>query len=216
MLGRQMVLVSNENENVPLYYHIVNNLQIQFGREEFCLVTGLRFGVEYWVDYDNDEDPIPFRRRVFLSSLDGEHITGKIVETLIDSKLFDRLHDDDVISLCCVGILQLGFLGVEGRRFVPDRILWLANDRVGWDNQPIDEVDKKSYSIFGLTRAFKTWILESFRVTATTYYNRHSRYPRAAAWSKKGRFLRSMVIGFFHGNLPVARLTPDDTEARYD
>ncbi|GJR23725.1 hypothetical protein Tco_0972252 [Tanacetum coccineum] len=156
--------------------------------------------VEYWTDYDNDEDPIPFRRRVFPSSLDGEHITSKIVEKLIDSKSFDRLHDDDAISLCCVGILQLVFLGVEGRRIVPDWILRLANDRVGWDkypwgsyvwptlysqlkdanvrrwpslyaSQPIDQVDKKTYSIFGFTWAFK-------------------------------------------GNLPVARLTPDDIEAR--
>nr|GEV89768.1 hypothetical protein [Tanacetum cinerariifolium] len=171
-------------------------------REDCCLVTGLRFGVEHWVDYDNDEDPIPFRRQVFLSSLDGEHITGKIMKTLIDSKLFDGLHDDDAVSLCCVGILQLVFLGVDGRHIVPDWILWLANDRVGWDkypwdsyvwptlyselkdknikrwpslyvSQPIDEVDKKSYSIFGFTWAFK-------------------------------------------GNLHVARLTPDDTKARYD
>ncbi|GJU02286.1 gypsy type transposase [Tanacetum coccineum] len=183
MLGRQMVLVGNENENVLLCYHIVNNLQIQFGREEFCLVIGLRFGVEYWADYDNDEDPIPFRRRVFPSSLDGEHITSKIMETLIDNK-FDRLHDDDDVSLCCVGILQLVLLGVEGRRSVPDWILRLANDRVGWDkypwgsyvwptlysqlkdanvrlwpslyaSQPIDEVDKKTYSIFEFTWAFK-------------------------------------------------------------
>nr|GEZ80617.1 hypothetical protein [Tanacetum cinerariifolium] len=50
----------------------------------------------------------------------------------------------------------------------------------------------------------------------TTYYNRHSRYPRAAVWSKKGRFLRRMVVDFYHGNRPVARLTPDDTEARCD
>ncbi|GJY77742.1 phospholipase-like protein [Tanacetum coccineum] len=178
-----MELVGNENKNVSLYYHILPNLQIQFGREEFCLVTGLRFGVEYWADYDNDEDPIPFRRRVFPSSLDGEHITGKIVKTLIDSKLFDRLHDDDAVSICCVGILQLVFLGVEGRRSVPDWILRLANDRVGWDkypwdsyvwptlysqlkdanvkrwpslyaSQPIDEVDKKTYSTFGFTWAF--------------------------------------------------------------
>nr|GEX28196.1 hypothetical protein [Tanacetum cinerariifolium] len=134
------------------------------------------FGVDYWVDYDNDEDPLPFRRRVFPSSLDGEHTIGKIVKTLIDSKLFDILYDGDAVSLCCVGILQLMFIGVEDRRIVPDWILKLANDRGGWDN----------------------------------------RYPRAAAWSKQGRFLRSMVIDFFHGNLPVARLTPDDTEARYD
>nr|GEW01502.1 hypothetical protein [Tanacetum cinerariifolium] len=131
-----MVLVGNENEIVPLYYHIVNNLQIQFGREEFFLVTRLKFGVEYWNDYDNDEEPIPFRRRVFPSSLDGEHITGKIMEKLIDSKSFDRLHGDDAFCLCCVGILQHVFLGVEGRRVVPDWILRLANDIVGWDKYP--------------------------------------------------------------------------------
>ncbi|GJR53817.1 hypothetical protein Tco_1404338 [Tanacetum coccineum] len=156
MLGRLVVLVGNENENVPLHYHIVNNLQIQFGREEFCLVTGLRFGVEYWVDYDNDEDPFPFRRRVFSSSLDGEHITGKFVETLIDSKLFDRLHDDDAVSLCCVGILQLVFLVAA--------VVILEQ-------------------LFGVKRA---------------------------------GFCKAWLLIFFHGNLPVERLTPDDTEARYD
>nr|GEW15104.1 ribonuclease H-like domain-containing protein [Tanacetum cinerariifolium] len=142
------------------------------------------------------------------------------------------------------GILKLVFLGVEGRRVVPDWILSLANDRVGWDkyhcgsyvwptlysqlknanvrrwsslyvSQLIDQVDKKTYSIFEFTWVFKTWILESFRVMATTYYNRHNRYPVAAAWSKKGkRFLRRMVVDFFHRNLPIARLTPDDIEAR--
>nr|GFA02527.1 hypothetical protein [Tanacetum cinerariifolium] len=38
-----------------------------------------------------------------------------------------------------------------------------------------------------------------------------------AAWSKKkGRFLAEMVIPFFEGKIPVARLTPDDNEARSD
>ncbi|GKD91519.1 phospholipase-like protein, partial [Tanacetum coccineum] len=70
-LGRQMELLGDETDIVPLYYHIVDNFQIQFGREEFCLVTGLRFGVEYWADYNNEDDPIPFRRRVFSSAKDG-------------------------------------------------------------------------------------------------------------------------------------------------
>ncbi|GJX88660.1 phospholipase-like protein [Tanacetum coccineum] len=38
-----------------------DNFQIQFGREEFCLVTGLKFGVEYLDDYDDEDKPIPFR-----------------------------------------------------------------------------------------------------------------------------------------------------------
>nr|GEW33080.1 phospholipase-like protein [Tanacetum cinerariifolium] len=59
-----------ETENVPLYYHMHDNFHIQFEREEFCLITGLKFGVEYPADYDAEDQPIPFRRRVFPSCLD--------------------------------------------------------------------------------------------------------------------------------------------------
>nr|GEV84075.1 phospholipase-like protein [Tanacetum cinerariifolium] len=125
-----------------------------------------------------------------------------MVFRIIDDELFDRLHEDDVVSLCCLGILQLVLLGVEGKRRILNWILRLENDRVGWDNypwgsyvwptlysqlknanvrrwpklyatQPTTEIDKKLYSIFGYTWAFK-------------------------------------------GNLPTARLTPDGTEARSD
>nr|GEY12738.1 phospholipase-like protein [Tanacetum cinerariifolium] len=101
-----MLLVGGETENVLLYYHMYDNFHIQFGREEFCLVTGLKFGVEYSADYDDEDRPIPFRRRVFSSCLDGEHITGKNVEDLIKSKSFKKLDDNDAVSLCCIGILQ--------------------------------------------------------------------------------------------------------------
>nr|GEW49179.1 hypothetical protein [Tanacetum cinerariifolium] len=170
MLGQQLEVEGDGNENVPLYYYITDNIIIQFGREEFCLVTGLRFGVENLADYDDIELCIPFRRRVFLSYLDEEHITGNNVFKIIDDELFDRLHDDDIVSFCCLGILQLILLGVEGKRRIPDWMLRLANDR--------------------------TWILESFRVTTTRYYNRYNRYPRVAAW-KKGKFMGTMVHGFF-------------------
>ncbi|GKC60008.1 phospholipase-like protein [Tanacetum coccineum] len=129
--GRQMLLVGGETENVPLYYHMYDNFQIQFGREEFCLVTGLKFGVEYSDEYDDKDKPIPFRRRVFPSRLDGKRITGKDVEDLIDSNSFKKLDDDDAVSLCCIGILQLVLLGLEDRRPVPNWILRLANDRDG-------------------------------------------------------------------------------------
>nr|GEU61065.1 phospholipase-like protein [Tanacetum cinerariifolium] len=114
--------------------------------------------------------------------------------------VFDRLHDEDVVSLCCLGILQLVLLGVETKRRIPNWMLRLANDRVGWDNypwgsfvwptlysqlknanvkrwlklyasQPTNEIDKNAYSIFGYTWAFK-------------------------------------------GNLPAVKLTPDETDDR--
>nr|GEX41054.1 phospholipase-like protein [Tanacetum cinerariifolium] len=111
-----------------------DNFQIQFGREEFCLVTRLKFRGEYWADYNDEDEPIPFRRRVFPSSLDGKPITGKNVKELIKSKSFSKLDDD--VSLCCICILQLVLLGVEDRRAVPNYILRLANDRDGWDDYP--------------------------------------------------------------------------------
>ncbi|GKB71339.1 hypothetical protein Tco_0932751 [Tanacetum coccineum] len=99
--------------------------------EEFYLVTGLKFRVQNLDDYDDAELPIPFRRRVFPSYLDGEHITGNIVFQIIEDELFDRLHDDDAVSLCCLGILQLVLLGVEGKRRIPDWMLWDKRFKVG-------------------------------------------------------------------------------------
>nr|GEV98867.1 hypothetical protein [Tanacetum cinerariifolium] len=154
------------------------------------------WGSEYFDEYDNDEAPIPF-----------------------------RLHDDDAVSLYCVGILQLVLLCVEDRHRVPDWILRLENDKVAWEKyhwgsyvwptlysqlkdanvrrwpslygtEPRRGVDKKTYLIFEFTWAFKTWVLESFRVGANSYYERHKRYPRVVDWSSKG-FYRRMVKGFF-------------------
>ncbi|GJZ34085.1 phospholipase-like protein [Tanacetum coccineum] len=186
---------SNENENIPLYYHIVDNFHIQFGRKEFCLVSGLKFGVENSTDYNKAKDPIPFRRMVFSSYLDGGPIRGNDVELLIESDVFKKLDDNDAVSLCCVGILQLVLLGVEDRRLVPNWILRLANDRVSWDNyhwgsyvwptlykylrdanvkrwqplyvsDPTNETDTKSYSIEGFALGGSRGVPSSFHTLA--------------------------------------------------
>ncbi|GJS68266.1 hypothetical protein Tco_0682831 [Tanacetum coccineum] len=162
-----------------------------------------------WVDYNDEDEPIPFRRQVFPSSLNG--------------------------------ILQLVLFGVEDRRAVPDWILRLANDRDGWDKYPwgsyvwptlyyqlrdenvrrwpalyttelTNEVDKNTYSIFGFTWAFKTWILEVFRARPNDYYTRHRRYPRVVAWSFNKKFYRHMFRDFLHGRVPAERLIPDEIE----
>ncbi|GJW51910.1 phospholipase-like protein [Tanacetum coccineum] len=243
--SRQIDDENDDDENVPLNYSINNELSIQFGREEFCLITGLRFGVENWEEYDTQAN-LPFRRRVFPSHLDGQPITGIDIENAIVGPTFAELYDNDVVGLCCLGILQLVLLGAENKRNVPEWLLRIANDRVAWNeypwgsyvwptlysqlrnatvrrwgplyvDQPTNEDDWTTYSIFGYTWAFKTWILESFRVNATRYYERLNQYPRVAAWRKrKGRFTVEKVLPLFEGNIPFARLTPDDIEARSD
>nr|GEY61152.1 hypothetical protein [Tanacetum cinerariifolium] len=167
--------------------------------EEFCLVSGLKFGVENSTDYSKAKDPIPFRRMVFSSDLDGRPIRGK----------------------------DLVLLGVEDRRPVPTWILRLANDRVSWDNypwgsyvwptlykhlreanvkrwqplyasDPTNESDTKSYSIESFAWAFKTWILESFRAATDDYYTHYRRHPRIIAWSSKHKFYRNMLKPMLH------------------
>nr|GEW86371.1 transposase, MuDR, MULE transposase domain protein [Tanacetum cinerariifolium] len=52
-----------------------------------------------------------------------------MVFRIIDDELFDRLHDDNAVILCCLGILQLVLLGMDGKRKIPDWMLRLENDR---------------------------------------------------------------------------------------
>nr|GEU51150.1 transposase, MuDR, MULE transposase domain protein [Tanacetum cinerariifolium] len=109
----------------------------------------------------------------------------KNVEDLIRGKSFSKLDDDDVVSLCCIYILQLVLLGVEDRRAVPNWILRGANVKRWlplYATKPTNEVDKKSYSIFGFTWAFK-------------------------------RFYGHMLRDFLHGRVPAERLIPDEIEA---
>nr|GEV17800.1 reverse transcriptase domain-containing protein [Tanacetum cinerariifolium] len=161
-----------------------------FSRKLFAKPTELDEN-DYSTDYKNEDEPTPFRRRVFSSTLNGKAITCKTVEKLIDSELFYKLHDDDAD----------------------------ANVR-RWPNlyatEPRRDVDKKTYLMFGFTWAFKTWILESFRVGTNEYYKHYRRYPRVVAWSSNKKFYQNMLRGFLHGRLPTERLTPDEIEARSD
>ncbi|GJT46313.1 hypothetical protein Tco_0955028 [Tanacetum coccineum] len=152
MLGRQMLLVGGETENVPLYYHMYDNFQIQFGREEFCLVTGLKFGVEYSADYDDEDKPILFRRRVFSSCLDG--ILQLVLLGVQDRRTVPnwilRLEND-----------RDGWDDYpRGSHVWPTLYYQLRDANVKhwlplYATEPTNEDDNKSYSIFGFTWAFK-------------------------------------------------------------
>nr|GEY67071.1 hypothetical protein [Tanacetum cinerariifolium] len=141
---------------------------------------------------------------MFSSDLDGRPIRRKDVGLLIKSDVFKKLNDNDAVSLCCVGILQLMLLGVEDRHPVPN---WILSD-------PTNETDTKSYSIEGFAWAFKTWILESFRAATDDYYTRYRRHPQIVSWTSKHKFYRHMLKPMLHGQIPVERLVPDETEAR--
>nr|GEV51633.1 RNA-directed DNA polymerase, eukaryota [Tanacetum cinerariifolium] len=148
---------NKEQSYVPDTRYVLHDM------EEFCLVTRLKFRVKNWTDIMTRKSQFPLGVGCIFSSLHGRPIRGNNVETLIKSEAFKKLDDNDAVSLHCVGILHLVLLGLEDRRPISNWILWLANDRDGWDKrwpalyatQPIDEVDKKSYLITGFAWAFK-------------------------------------------------------------
>ncbi|GJT17413.1 phospholipase-like protein, partial [Tanacetum coccineum] len=105
---RQVESEVGDTKIVPFTY-LVGGFQIQFGREEFCLVTGLRFGVDFNLQFLVGS--IPFRRRVFESGRDGKHITAGMLLEKINNKEFDSMNNDDAVGLCLLGILELVLLG---------------------------------------------------------------------------------------------------------
>ncbi|GJT69100.1 hypothetical protein Tco_1028386 [Tanacetum coccineum] len=82
-------------------------------REEFCLITGLRFGPKFSERYE--VGLFPFRRLLFDSDTDGEE--------------FDNLHDEDVVSVCQLAVLHLVLLGRQLAHNIPDWWLRLIDDK---------------------------------------------------------------------------------------
>ncbi|GKB96792.1 hypothetical protein Tco_0982929 [Tanacetum coccineum] len=176
-----------------------------YEKEEFCLVIGLKFGVEYSDDYDDKDKPIPFRRRVFPSCLDGKRITGKDVEDLIDSNSFKKLDDDDAVSLCCIGILQLVLLGLEDRRPVHNwisiggkLISMVRTPSLGFLVWPTYVYSLKDTNV-------KRW-LPLYATESTTEDDKKT-------YSLLGSLGHSRTWYYCEGRVPAERLIPDEVEA---
>ncbi|GKB39489.1 phospholipase-like protein [Tanacetum coccineum] len=125
MSCRQIESLKDDTEAVPFTYTI-NGHEIQFGREEFCLITGLGFGVEFSDDYLHG--PLDFRRRVWESHVDGSNIIGEMLINKIHSEEFYSLRDEDGVAVCLLAVLHMVLLGQEPKNNVPNWWLRLLKD----------------------------------------------------------------------------------------
>ncbi|GKE07595.1 hypothetical protein Tco_1399613, partial [Tanacetum coccineum] len=117
MSCRQVERSPEDTVVVPLTYH-VNGHYIEFGREEFCLITGLRFGPEFSDRYE--VGPIPFRRLVFDSDKDGGHVNGQMLLDIINGEEFDNLHDEVGVAVCQLAVFHFVLLGRQLAHNIPD------------------------------------------------------------------------------------------------
>nr|GEX58715.1 phospholipase-like protein [Tanacetum cinerariifolium] len=177
-----------------------DDIDIQFGRDKFRLITGLKFGVGYSSDYEVDH--IPFRRRVLNSDTYVYKITARMLEKKITSPEFAKLRHHDAVSLCLLALLECVLLCQELRHNVPDWCLRLVNDRVMWDLYSWGLYIRPSLYYSLRNANMKRWL---------ALYA-----PPVEQVDKTPKYTMSGFTWAFKGALPIRRLTPDAIEARSD
>ncbi|GJZ80138.1 hypothetical protein Tco_0644975 [Tanacetum coccineum] len=98
--------VKDPSVHMPFIFDIGPHT-IEFGRREFCLITGFVFG-----------------------DCSFDHLNGG------ESAFRDRLLDDDVAHLCLLLALDFVFTGYEMRHVIANELLNLVDDLAAWNDFP--------------------------------------------------------------------------------
>ncbi|GKB70978.1 phospholipase-like protein [Tanacetum coccineum] len=231
--------VKDPSVHMPFIFDIGPHT-IEFGRREFCLITGFVFG-DCSLDHLNGGESA-FRDRVFpnISNVKGD----MLYKILNNQSNFDKLLDDDVVRLCLLLALDFVFMGYEMRHVIANELLNLVDDLAAWNDFPWGEHmwielhhrvynnDKKyrevhlkkiaingktfmpTYTLQGFVFAFKIWILEMFPNSKTWWIQEKNVIPRAVAWSDGTPFLKSDYDCLFHVRNRIGTLSPSSDEMK--
>nr|GEY39684.1 transposase, MuDR, MULE transposase domain protein [Tanacetum cinerariifolium] len=144
----------------------------------------------YRADYDDEDQPIPFRRRVFPSSLDG------------------------ILQLVLLGVNDRRAVPNWILRLENDRDGWddYPLGSYVWPTlyyQLRDANVKRWLPLYAIEPTNEV-IRKRIRFLDSLGLSRH--YPRVVAWSSNKKFYRHMLHDFLHGRVPAERLIPDEIE----
>ncbi|GJT65386.1 phospholipase-like protein [Tanacetum coccineum] len=209
MLQKQKIF-DNDHYDLSLIYN-VNGHTLHFGRREFCLISGFKFGFLSFCKFR--EGDITFRDRVFPEKI-GEYVKNIDLLSLIeDEDRFISLSNSDSVRVCLLLALEVIFMRHELGSAVDDVFLKMVEDLDIWNNFPWGEymwrelygairnvnLNHKqehlkaleinpnfvpTYSLSGFLLAFKIWILESSGATGRWWYKCSEAIPRGCSWSK--------------------------------
>ncbi|KAM0066229.1 putative phospholipase [Helianthus debilis subsp. tardiflorus] len=213
----------------------VRGQDLRFGPQEFCIITGLRFGPQNWIYRSTD---MTFRERVF-----GHVEARPKVSDLINvfNRSLDRLSDLDAVRICLLLLVEFGFMPCDPRALVHLNLLELVEDLVSWNTFPWGSYVWKSlykqlhntpakrsarrhctlgYSLSGLIWAFKIWIFEVFPY-AKRFAIKNGGIPRAISWGKNKCITWKLALPFVTdaavpGFEPLPVLTPTAEECATD
>ncbi|GJZ90405.1 phospholipase-like protein [Tanacetum coccineum] len=203
--------VNDSHYDMPLTYY-VNGRGLHFGRREFTLITGFRFGAVSSSCYSKGD--MKFRDRVFPHRV-GLTITSlDLVGVIKDEEYFSKLCDVDAIRVCLLLCLEVIFMGRFLVTGVDDTQMRLVDSLESWNAFPwgehiwmhlydeimnvvsnhksehLEELHKSpkyvpTYTLSGFVWAFKVWILESFERRNRWWNKVVEAIPRGIGWSKK-------------------------------
>ncbi|GJU23503.1 phospholipase-like protein [Tanacetum coccineum] len=220
MSCRQIESLPEHTDAVTFTYHL-NGYFIEFGREEFCLITGLRFGPEssdHYVEGIN-----PFNRLLFGSDMDGGHITGQMLLDKINDEEFSKLQDEDVVAVCQLAIFHLILLGCQPAHNIPEWWFRLIVDKNKWKTYPWGSyVWAKLYRQLryaNISRWDRFYIVKLFLIVLLlSIHCRALHEPLSVILEQLlghiKRFKRENLMKFFDGARPNRKLRPDDIEAK--
>ncbi|GJS07650.1 phospholipase-like protein [Tanacetum coccineum] len=201
--------VKDPSVHMPFIFDIGPHI-IEFGRREFCLITGFVFW-ECSLDHLNGGQSA-FCDRVFpnISNVKGD----MLYKILNNQSNFDKLLDDDVVRLCLLLALDFVFMGYEMRHVIANELLNLVDDLAAWNDFPWGEHMWIELHHRGFAFAFKIWILEMFPNSKTWWIQEKNVIPRAVAWSDGTPFLKSDYDCLFHVRNRISTQSPSSDEMK--
>ncbi|PWA66240.1 phospholipase-like protein [Artemisia annua] len=134
---QHQVSVSNMCPDFPIIYHIGDHY-LQFGRKEFCLITGFQFGNVVTPKARKDS---PFSDRVLpeKKSMAVKSVKGTDLLKLLRGDRWLTLSDDDAVRVCLLIACELVFMGREDRNVIPTHIMALVEHFHEWNVFPWGE-----------------------------------------------------------------------------
>nr|GEZ47165.1 phospholipase-like, aminotransferase-like mobile domain protein [Tanacetum cinerariifolium] len=129
MLQKQKVS-DNDHYDLPLIYN-VNGHTLHFGRREFCLITGFKFGFNSFRKFR--EGDISFRNRVCLEKIAKYVKSIELLSVIEDEERFTGLSDEDSIRVCLLLSLEVIFMGHELGYVVDDVFLMVVDNLEAWN-----------------------------------------------------------------------------------
>ena len=126
----------------------------RFGREEFCeefcLVSGLRFGQHDTLSLYTRHIPKALWFEQVFSDLDVQKVKVSDMKRLFEKLDFTKVSDIDVVRLCLLYALEVGFLGRQDSQPISEDLILLAENLDAWNLFPwgsyIWEITRKQLS----------------------------------------------------------------------